>query len=124
MSFEELDIVFGSTGVPATVLTIAMSVTTSSSLTVPVNAPDPASSETANAVVEGGATYHIVRSNSEPIQSTAVTTPLSRTLDYAEEAMDMVKTWKSTVNVIKCVMEITNPIADVSLLSFLPASLS
>jgi hypothetical protein len=123
MSFEELDIVLASTrghvgrrGVPATVLTIAMSVTTSSSLAVAVNVPNPAYSETANTVVEGGATRHIV-SNSELIQSTAVSTPLSHTLDHAEEAMDAVKSWKSTVNVIKCVMEIIHPIADVYLIS-------
>jgi hypothetical protein len=149
---EELDIVFGGTGGhvgrPATVLTIRMSATASSSLTVAVNTPNPTPAETAdsdNPAAERGATRRIVGSHNETDQPTAVTTPLSRagdppaaicapvepildsrtnishTLDHAEEAMDTVKTWKSTVNVIKWVMDTIGPIADVCPILFLLA---
>jgi hypothetical protein len=136
----------GRTEEPATVLTISMSANASSSLTVPVNTPNPTPAETAdsdNPAAERGVTHRIVGSHNETVQPTAVTTPLSRTgdppaasgapvepildnrtkishtLDHAEEAMDTVKTWKSTVNVIKCVMDTIGPIADVCPILFL-----
>jgi hypothetical protein len=120
-----------------------MSEHASSSLTVAVNTPNPTPAETAdsdNPAAERGATRRIVGSHNEPPM--AVTTPLSRTddppvasgapvepildsrtkishtLDHAEEAMDTVKMWKSTVNVIKCVMDTIGPIADVCPISF------
>ena len=124
-------------------LTISMSANAGSSLTVAVNTPNPTPAEMAemadldNPAADRGATGRIVRSCNETVQPTAVITPLSRTgdplvangapvepivdswtkmshtLNHAEEAMDTVKTWKSTVNVIKCVMDAIDPIADV-----------
>jgi hypothetical protein len=117
-----------------------MSANASPSLTVPVNSPNPTPAETVdfnNSAAERGGTRRIVGSHNEPVQRTAVTTPLSRTgdppvasgapveptldsrtkishtLDHAEESMDTVKTWKDAVNVIKCVMDTIGPIADV-----------
>jgi hypothetical protein len=107
---EELDVVLGSTGghvgEPAIVLTISMSANASSSLIVAVNTPNPKPAETAAAErgITSGAPVEPVVDNR---------TKISHTLDHAEEAMDTVKTWKSTVNVIKCVMDTIGPIADV-----------
>jgi hypothetical protein len=45
--------------------------------------------------------------------------PLSSTLDRAEEAMDTIKTWKSAVAIIKQVMDHVSPIVEVCLASCL-----
>ena len=41
-------------------------------------------------------------------------TEMSSTLDRVEEAIDTVKTWKGTVDIIKRVMDIVGPIVQVS----------
>jgi hypothetical protein len=103
-----------------------------------VSIPDPATTNVDNPVAERGAAPPNVPASAEPMQSTAVTIPLpplsgdppiesstpvgpvadsqtdmSRSLDRAEEAMDNVKTWKSTVETIKQVMDIVSPIVKV-----------
>jgi hypothetical protein len=93
------------------VLTISMSANASSSLIVAVNTSNPKPAETAdlgNPAAERGITSG---APVEPVVDNR--TKISHTLDHAEEAMDTVKTWKSTVNVIKCVMDTIGPIADV-----------
>jgi hypothetical protein len=90
----------------------------------PVAERDPAppsvqvSGDTATA---GTATLSpLFRTGDPPIESGAPVGPaadsqtnMSRSLDSAEEAMDTVKTWKSTVGTIKLVMDIVAPIMKV-----------
>jgi hypothetical protein len=109
----------------------------------PTAAVDTLTPRTADPAQEGAASP-ILQSNSEAIQPTEVTAPLSlsqtsdlpiesstpvgpvadtrtemsHTLDSAEEAMDAVKTWQSAVNVIKQVMDHVGPIVTVCLISF------
>jgi hypothetical protein len=45
---------------------------------------------------------------------------ISRTLDHAREAMDMLKTWKRAVDVIKQLMDVIGPVAEVCVTSVLP----
>jgi hypothetical protein len=104
------------------VLTISMSANARSSLIVAVNTSNPKAAETtdldnpaAERGIASGAPVEPVVGNQRNI---------SHTLDHAEDAMNMVKTWKSTVNVIKCVMDTIGPIADVCSISFLLALLS
>jgi hypothetical protein len=88
-----------------------MSANASSSLLVAVNPANPKPAETAD--LGSPAAEKGVRSGApvEPVVDNRA--EISHALDHAEEAMDTVKTWKSTVNVIKCVMDTIGPIADV-----------
>jgi hypothetical protein len=45
---------------------------------------------------------------------------ISRALDRASEAMDMLKTWKRAVDVTKQLMDVIGPVAEVRGTSFLP----
>jgi hypothetical protein len=129
-------------------LTISVSANASSSLTAPVSTPNPTTVSLDDAVAEGSAARPIVQSNTnESIQPTAATASLSpssqtgdlrievstsvepvadsqaemsRTLYSAEEAMDMIKTWSSAVDVVKQVMDLVSPIVNVCLRSVLP----
>jgi hypothetical protein len=117
-----------------------VSVYASSSLTATVNTPSPPEDDP---VTEGGPTRPIVQSNTETMQTTAVSTSLSlsriddlpigsgtserpvtedqteelrTTLHRAEEAIDTintVNTWKTALNSIKWVMDTVGPIAAV-----------
>jgi hypothetical protein len=113
----------------------------SSSLTAPTNSQNLIVTTPGNAVAEGGPTVQV---NTETMASTAVTAPLSRiddlpiesgtpagavadsqtemlrALDRTEEALDMVKTWSSAVDIIKRVMDAVSPIAEVCQMSSLP----
>jgi hypothetical protein len=106
-------------------------------MTAPVNTLNPITTKVDNPVAEGGAAPPNVQASGEPMQPTDVTGPLSlsgdppmesgtpvgpvagsrtdmsHSLDRAEEAMDTVKTWKSTVETIKLVMDIVSPIVKV-----------
>jgi hypothetical protein len=127
----------GHTSEPSPYLTITVSINSNSSTTAAVSIPDPATTNVDNPVAERDPAPHDVQASGEPIQSTAVTSPLppsgdppiessapvgavadsrtdmSHSLDRAEEAMDTVKTWKSTVETIKKVMDIVGPILKV-----------
>jgi hypothetical protein len=125
-------------------LTIAISANAISSV---IAAANPGMAEQDNPVAEGGAARPAVQANNETMQPMAVTTPLpplsrtvapptesgtpmgpvadsqaemSRTLDHAGEVMDMIKSWESTVGVIKLVMDTVGPIAEVCPILFLP----
>jgi hypothetical protein len=110
-------------------------------MTAAGNTPNPTPTNVDDPVAEGDTAPPDVQANGEPIQPTVVPAPLSlpgdppiesgtpvgpvgsqtdmsRSLDRAEEAMDTVKTWKSTVKTIKQVMDIVGPIVKVC-----PASL-
>jgi hypothetical protein len=132
----ELDIVFGNADghwhskQPATVLTITVSSNASSSRTATVNTPNLTPG---NTVPEGGATRHIVKSDTETAQSTTVAAPrsdfsgtadlrgtpvgtvpdsqpgMSSHPDRAEEAMDAVTIWKNAVDVMKQVVDTVSP---------------
>jgi hypothetical protein len=111
----------------------------SSSLTSAADFPNPTTTDLSNSVSGGGAASpcHIVQVDGETTQTTAVTlssshaanlpiesdTPVrsvedsqmkvSRTLDRAEEAMNMMKTWENAVAIIKRVMDAVSSIAEV-----------
>ena len=105
-------------------------------MTAAVNTPSPTTTNLGNLVAEGSAVCPTVQANNETMHRTVVTgpqPPLSRTgnlqvpvegvavlhaLDRAEEVMDMVKTWKNTVDVIKRVMNTIGPIVKVCPITF------
>jgi hypothetical protein len=112
-------------------------------MTAAVNTPNPTSTDPGSPFAEGAAARAAVQPTSEAMQSTAVALPLSRTgdlsieggtpvepvavgqtamsstLDRVEEALDTVKTWKSTADTIKWVMNTVSPILQVCSISFL-----
>jgi hypothetical protein len=123
-------------------LTITISANTSSSMAMAANISNPTTADPDGPVTEGAA-RPTVQANST-LQPTALTVPsplshtgdlpdesvtpsraemdsqreMSRTLDHAEEAMDTVKSWKNTVNIIKRVMDTVSPILEVCPLFF------
>jgi hypothetical protein len=134
---------------PATLfLTITTSASASSSLTAAVNTPDPATANLDNLVAEGGAAgpQATVQVYSETMQPTAVAapqSPLSRPRDlpvedgtpvepvdsqtreletalrHAKEAINTMETWHGAVKIVKQVMDIVSPIAEVCPMSLL-----
>jgi hypothetical protein len=129
------------TGPTTLSLNITVSANAGSSPTTVVNIPSPRTADPDDLVDQEGAAPPIVQSNSEAMQPTEVTSPLSlsltgglpiegsifvgpatdtraemsHTLDIAEEAMDAVKTWRSAVYVIKQVMDHVGPMVTVCL---------
>ena len=112
-----------------------MSANPSSSVTGSDDAPNPGMSDLDNPVAEEGAAPSTdttgpaafttalsssSRTGTAPIESGTPVAPIvdsqmemSRTLDRAGEALDTVKTWKTTVSTIKCVMDTVSPILKV-----------
>jgi hypothetical protein len=102
-------------------LTIAVSA--SPSMTEAVNISNHSSADLDNPT-------RLSRADDLPIRSGTFVGPvtdsqmkMSHTLDRAEEAMDMVKTWKNTVDIIKRVMDTVSPILEVCPISSFPAVL-
>jgi hypothetical protein len=69
------------------------------------HAADPALlSQTSNLPIEGGPSVGAVPDSQ---------TEMSNTLDGAEKAFEMMKTWSSAVEKVKCVIDVVGPIAGV-----------
>jgi hypothetical protein len=143
---EALDIVFGRTDrhsghelEPVTLsLAITVSANASPSLTAAINMPNPASSDLHEAVDESNTASPTIQLISDVMQPVAVNAPLpslsqggtpmwpaadsqmSGSLDRAEEAMDMMKSWKTAVSIIKQVMDHVSPIVEVRIHPFPP----
>jgi hypothetical protein len=133
----------GHTTEPATLfLTITISANASPSLAAAVNNPDPTTADLDSPVAEGGAAgpQATVQASGEAMEPTAVAVPQSRlsqsgdlpveggtpvgpvdsqtrkletAVRHAEEAINTMETWHGAVKIVKQVMDIVSPIAEV-----------
>lgn len=126
---------------PHLTVTVVMSANESSSMSAEVDIPNPTMTHRDEPFAGGGARRSAAQVDNKIKQVTEATslspflrtadplpiesgtpvgpvvgtqTEMSSTLDRAEEAIDTVKTWKGTVDIIKRVMDIVGPIVHVS----------